>query len=310
MSNLRWASLAAATAALIACTSGTTSGTAASTQQSFTDDFCATITPCCQALGRPTDGTFCRALVAAAGNGKQYDAAKGSACLDEVRAATSKPGYCEGTAAVATPSCKAVFGKAAASGGKAPGEACVEDAECAPSVEGEVGCTSGQDEKGSEVRICQLQLRGKENDGPCLATREENEGSYSYATSERPESRAYFCFVDDGLYCAASRKCARIGRAGSPCSSTYDEYACGKDGYCNMGSKTCATKIAIGGACSPTDRSCVDKAFCDPESKKCTAAKATGAPCGQNDECESTRCINKACQASKAGAAVGEYCGK
>ena len=176
---------------ILACSGGSDSGGGgtAADSSSFVSQYCELLAPCCAKVNRPTDGAQCRAFLGAFSGTYQYDAAKGSACLSEVRARQSAPTFCDDPDDRAE-SCNAVF-KENGTGTKQPGEPCSNDGDCASSPEGDVDCASSY--SGDAVtKVCQLQLRGKEGDTPCAGTRDGSTTSYSSSGGDGPPpARAY-----------------------------------------------------------------------------------------------------------------------
>lgn len=286
-------------AVVVACGGGSGS-TEAATSDSFADQYCATFAPCCQQANRPTDGATCKAFVTAAASGRQYDAAKGSSCLDQVHAAAAKPDFCK-LANVDAPDCSLVY--VSPGGGAAPGAPCKQDNDCASSPEGRVRCVTSFSGS-SETRTCQVQVTGKDGDTPCVGTKDGNTTVYSFSSSsssgtQAPPARGFVCNVFDGLRCdSKTTKCTRIQDVGGPCDGSSN--ACVKTAYCDATQK-CAPRVGDGGACGTngvSSSACVAGDYCDTTSKKCTPALADGAPCTTSTTCASNRCVNGKCDAS------------
>lgn len=296
----------AAAMALVACNSGTgTTGGTGGDAQSFINDFCGTVGPCCAQVNKPTDGQACRTLYTALTSAYTYDAAAGSACLNELHATQSAPDYCM-TFTKNGPSCKNVFRKSGSSTGtRAPGATCDDDGECAASSEGEVSCASNFSGT-SETRTCQVEIRGKENDTPCNQTKDGNVTSFSGFSSSSgmpmaPPPKAFSCDVADGVYCNdTTKKCTKIQGPGGPCES-FSSHACTKDAFCDFSTKKCVARIPLGGDCSKSSTGCVENAFCPSDTHKCTAQLADGAACKMSQECQSDRCVNMKCDPGGSG---------
>lgn len=281
---------------VVAC--GGSSSSEAATSDSFAEQYCASFAPCCGQANRPTDGATCKAFVAAAASGKTYDAVKGSACLDQIKAASSKPDFCKELGSADAPACQDVY--TSPPGNVAAGGACKEDKDCAASPEGKVDCVSTFT-SGAETRICQVQITGKEGDSPCVGTRDGNTTSFSTSGTGTPAvpSRGFMCNVSDGLRCdSKTTKCTRISDVGGPCDGS--RYACVKTAYCDPTQK-CAARLSEGAACGTNGVStsaCAEGTYCDTTTKKCTKALPVGAACTKSDQCETDRCLNGKCDTS------------
>lgn len=282
---------------LVACGSGGSGGGGATDSSSFGAQYCEIFAQCCGKKGYPSDGSTCRNYVSQGAASRTYDPAAGDACIGELRANASKPDFCEN--GTSPSSCSGVF--KSAGGGAQPGQPCTDDDECASSPEGDVECARQYNSGGSETRICQVQIRGKENDAPCVGTRDGNTTSFSSSGSSQepatPPSRAFICHVSDNLYCdGQTRKCTRIQDVGGPCSSG-GQYACVKTAYCDFQKKTCAARLPAGADCGSSLGSdvCQEKLYCDATTKKCTQGLAVGAPCQRSDQCETRSCVNGKC---------------
>lgn len=291
-------------AILVACGGGTEG---AATSDSFADQYCALFSPCCEQAKRPTDGATCKAFVSAGASGKTYDAAKGTECLEKARAAAAKPDFCS---FVDMPDCSGVY--VAAGGGAAPGASCKDDSDCATSPEGKVDCASTFS-SGSESRVCQLQIAGKEGAGPCIGTKDGNVTSFSSSGSGGPPpSRGFICNVADGVRCdGKTTKCVRIGDVGATCDGTTN--ACVKTAYCDATQK-CAARLPEGAACGVSgvsSNACLATAYCDSTAKKCTPALADGTACTKSEQCRSDRCLNGKCESTSASSsfALAFLCG-
>ncbi len=282
---------------VVACGGGSSSE--AATSDSFAEQYCATFAPCCGQANRPTDGATCKAFVTAAASGKTYDAAKGTECLDQMKAASSKAEFCTKLGSSDAPSCQDVY--KAPPGNVAPGGACKDDKDCAPSTEGKVDCASTFS-SGAETRICQVQITGKEGDSPCLGTRDGNTTSFSFSGSgsgTTTPSRGFMCNVSDGLRCdSKTTKCTRISDVGGPCDGS--SYACVKTAYCDATQK-CVPRLAEGSPCGTngvSSSACADTTYCDGTTKKCTKTLPAGAACTKSEQCETDRCLNGRCDTS------------
>jgi hypothetical protein len=279
---------------LVACGSGGSGGGGATDTSSFASQYCEIFSQCCGKKGYPADGSTCRNFLSQSASGRTYDPVAGDACISELRAASSKPDFCDTGSSPA--SCSGVY--QSAGGGAQPGATCKQDSDCASSPEGKVDCASHYS-NGSETRVCQVQIKGKENDTPCLGTRDGNLTSFSSSGSNDapPPSRGFICDVADNLYCdGQTKKCTRIQDVGGP-GTTGGTYACVKSAYCDFTTKTCVARLPAGADCSSGGSNvCQDKLYCDTATKKCTQGVANGAPCQRSDQCESRSCVNGKCE--------------
>lgn len=297
MTALRFAASSAFVLSLVAaCTSGGSGGGGATDSSSFGSQYCEIFAQCCGKKGYPADGSTCRNFFNQGAAGREYDPVKGDACLSELRASSSKPDFCD--TGTSPSSCSGVF--KSSGGGVQPGQPCTDDDECASSPEGEVSCERHYSSSGSETRTCQIQVRGKENDTPCVGTRDGNTTSFSGSGSgdEPPPARAYICHVEDALRCdGQSKKCVRIQDVGGPCESG-GQYACVKTAYCDFQNKTCAARLGEGADCAAVVSSdaCQAGFYCDSTSKKCTKGLDEGAPCQKSEQCASRSCVNGKCE--------------
>ena len=299
--------LGAVIASVGACsgsTTGTSSGGSATTSQAFIDDFCALTAPCCGRVNKPTDGASCRAVYGGLLGTATYDAAKGNACLAEIRAQSGSSEFCDNPTSQ-SPSCKSAF-KQAGTGTAQPGADCSKDGDCASSSEGDVNCASSY--SGSvTTRSCQIEIEGKEGDLPCVGTRDGNTTSTSSSFSsgdagpQRPAARGYICDVAKGIYCnSKTTACTKIADIGGTCdTSGFESSACVKAGFCDGVQKTCVARKAIGEDCSSSSQSCVDKANCDPQTRKCVAGLPEGTGCTSSSQCESDDCTNGKCTGAR-----------
>jgi hypothetical protein len=273
-------------------------GPPASSASAFAQQFCDVVAPCCMKAGLRTDGVQCRALIGA--YGAHYDATAGEACLRDLRAAATRADFCMG--GLSTPTCTSVL---AASGGTAkPGDTCNKTDDCAPSSAGAVRCQSlyvGQPQM--KIAKCQVQVVGKEGDGPCAGTQDGNLTSFaSSGNAKDVPAMAYLCRTSDGLFCDPDQmKCTKMQAEGGPCSSSSfsSQYACVKTATCDTTRKTCVARKAVGTPCTGTTFSsdCVAGAYCDTTAKVCKATAAAGTACMADRECTSGNCLNSKCAA-------------
>jgi hypothetical protein len=281
---IRFASRLMVGALLLSCGGGSGGGGGSATE--FISSYCDLLAPCCAMAKLKSDGQQCRALLGGLAPASGYNPTAGQACIDELRAASAKPDYCNSDRNSA--SCQAAFPDGS-KGTTKPGEACTQDSECAPSTEGTAKCqrlfTSG-----AETRKCQVQITGKEGDQPCVGTVEGNGTSYILATDLPP--RAYLCRVADGLHCDwNTHACARFKPVGADCIEGSD---CGPTAFCD-GTRKCAARRNAGESCNGSSSSeCVDSAFCQA-SMTCVAKLGDGAACRDDEDCKSGQCVNAKC---------------
>lgn len=267
----------------------------AATAGGFVSAYCDLLAPCCAMAKLPSDGAQCRAFAGAFAAAATYDRASGEACLAEMRAAAGKPNFCSEGLQTSSDACDRVFG---GSGGTAkPGESCSDDDDCAPSTEGKVDCRSSF-VMGTEVRKCQIQLRGKDGDTPCVGTVEGSVTTYPGSANADIPVRGYLCHVSDGLRCdGTTRTCARFKAIGEACTGSSTE--CVSNAYCDVAQRMCADRKAVGSMC--TGQQCALGSTCDSTTRTCVAQLADGAPCTQSAQCRSARCVNAACAPAGSG---------
>jgi len=282
--------------AAAACSSGSAGspgGSAAGDRNSFIRQVCDAYMPCCTKAGKSADPSKCVGFYTAFTSGAQYDAAAANKCLDELRAQSGSPTYCDNMSG-STPSCQRVFGGAA--GTAKPGETCNEDDDCAPSTEGEVECARASS-GGATIKKCQVQITGKLGDTPCVGTRDGNVTSYSGSMTD-VAPKGYICYVKDGLRCDSTTKaCKAIPKLGEACES-FGSNSCTTDAYCDSTTKLCVARKAVGQACDTFRDDCVETAYCHDTTKVCTAAIADGGACKTSQECASRNCTNGKCEAN------------
>lgn len=286
-----------ALALLLGCSSNSSDGTVAGDRDSFIAQLCQQYMPCCAKAGRASDGAQCRAFYGAFASSSTYDAAAGSACLSEVKAAAASPTFCEsGMSSGTSPSCAKVFNRAG--GTKKPGETCTEDDECAASSEGEVECRS-LFRDGATIKKCQIQIVGKAGDTPCLGTVDGNITSYNSSGDTDVLPRGYLCNVKDGLRCdSTTDKCVAIAKVGEACEG-FGSNLCTDDAFCDTTQKKCVARKPVGEMC--TSDQCVDGAYCHTTTRLCTASLAVGAACKSSTECVTRSCVNGTCAKSGGG---------
>ena len=262
----------------------------ASTASQFANSYCDLMKPCCAMAGLPTDGQQCNALFAFFGSA--YNAEKGNACLEEMRAASQNSNFCD-FASESSATCDSVFGSG--TGKTQPGQTCEDDDDCAPSKEGEVDCAT-EFVNNAQVRKCQVQIRGKEGDAPCTGTKDGNITLGGGATATDVPAKGYVCHVTDGLSCSSKTgQCTRIQPVGGACENSFSSYACVEAAFCDSAKMMCVAKQAVGGKCL-VDSNCVETAYCEDATDTCVARRADGAACDDDEQCLSDGCVNRKCE--------------
>lgn len=277
-----------------------------STPAAFVAEYCGLFAPCCDRAGLRQDQQRCEASFANVSAATNYDSEKGTACLAELRAARD---FCDYAAdSPGAPSCRAVFKQV---GIKQLGQTCSNAHDCAPSPEGWVKCVSTF-QSGAQTRTCQLQIAGKEGDGPCVATVDENGPTLSsYGATDSgapPVPRGFTCNVNDGLRCDdTAKKCVRLSDVGGPCKRLLSDDECPKNAYCSYATGPgadwdayeCVARLALGAACDTKGGTgvdpCDESAFCDPSAGKCVPRAVDGAPCTSSGACSTRLCVNGLC---------------
>jgi hypothetical protein len=285
---------------LVACVAVATScgGGDASTSTGFIAKYCELLAPCCQKAGLPSDGNQCRTLLGAFTAAGAYDRSAGEQCLADMTAASGKPDFCaDGTSG--SDACDKVF-EGGGGGTKKPGETCTQDSDCASSTEGKVECQS-RFVMGMQKQQCQIQIKGKEGDTPCVGTVDGNVTSFSSSGSSTDiPARGYLCYMTDNLRCdSTSGSCVKLKASGEMCAGSSLE--CVKASYCDFAQRKCLDRKATGAMCTSTTE-CADGNTCATVAPRtCVAQLADGAACTQSDQCRSGRCVNARCEKSSTG---------
>jgi len=226
----------------------------AAAKESFIADYCEIVSDCCnKVLSLPKDDPDCKTRVANLDPKMLADAQARTDCLAQLRKAAPLADFCTEFGNLEQPACPDAHRKAL-TGSKKLGDGCAADAECAPSFEGVVACRG----------VCQVTKRGKDGDGPCVATIEGDVERRLEGDASGKE--AFVCFLRDEL-------------------------------VCDPGSKKCIKPIAVGAECTDS-AACVPTAYCDADTKKCTTRKANGNSC-QEGECQG-QCVDGFCKAASA----------
>jgi hypothetical protein len=240
----------------------------------FVARFCALVAPCCGAAALPAGGDGCRARLTASTAGRPFRAPTAASCLAALELATGTAAFCTAGYAVAARLCDRVFAVVVAS--QRLGEACATAEECVLSADGPVVCAGVT---AAARGRCQVKLRGREDDLPCVGT---VDGALTVAGGDPGESaaRAYLCHVADGLWCEdATRRCLKARAPGAACASFGE---CGPTHHCDDASARCTPRKERGSACT-VDEEC-QSVFCG-EDNRCGGAPvidgALAALCGQ-----------------------------
>lgn len=278
------ASLALLIALVVGCSSSSSTGSNA-----FVSDYCAAFSTCCAKAGRPADGASCRAFIGAFTSQAGFDQAAADKCLADINAAKSRADFCD--TGTSPPSCENVFQGNGNGGGKAPGETCSSDSDCASSPEGKADCASSFKD-GMTVKKCQIVIVGKAGDSPCVSTIDGNITYFSSSSSGDIPNKGYSCDKASGLVCESmTQKCTALAKEGDACAS---DQSCEKNLYCDFGGTSkCTPRVAVGGTC--TFSNCVTNAFCDDKTKTCVAKTPTGGACTTSSACEGGNCTNGKC---------------
>jgi len=260
----------------------------------FAAAYCDLLKPCCAMANLRTDGKQCQLFFGAFVGGAKFNTEAGDACLAATRALSSRPDFCKNLDAPETAACEKVFEQPG--GSKQPGETCTDAFECAKSTEGEVDCETEFGPGGAQVRKCQLAIRGKEGDKPCVGTKEEDFTSRNLSLDDVP-ARGYLCDTADGLRCdTTNHTCVKLKPAGEPCTSSSTE--CVRTAYCDTAADRCTDRKSPGAACTSasfSNEECAAGNWCGP-ARICAAQVANGAACTAMQECQSENCLNMKCE--------------
>lgn len=281
---------------VVACSSG--GGGGATDASSFADQYCDLVGgTCCPKSGKTYNQAQCVAFFSlASAEGGQYNAVAGTTCLNALQTATQEPSFCtdlgDSDDALQT-ACQNVY-TSTNSGTKQPGEACTKDSDCAPSAQGKVTCethfTSGSGGD-AQTEACQVTIRAKAG-GACNGDQIGNATTFS-GTDDGPTSS--ICWAADNLYCDdVAKKCATRVAVGAACTGGSTQ--CVDGARCDFTTQKCVALAALGAACTEED-SCVATAYCDTTgTKTCTAILAPGTACTSSAQCGSgSSCTNQKC---------------
>jgi hypothetical protein len=302
---MRKRGLAAAVGAILftACGGGGGGGGSgiSSAEADFITRFCAVYGPCCAAASRPADGQHCRDTLTQFPDTilpATYDPAAGEACLKALEAASSQPDFCVDM--TSRPSeCDRAMG---VTGATAPGGDCRVVRDCAPSAEGHVVCIESA-RVGTTTSTCEVEIRGKEGDGPCLYTVLPSGVRMNAGVLVDVPPRAFLCYNSDGLYCNANAQCAPLAPIGDACSGS----SCVEGAYCRA--LICAAPTPAGATCDPLVDGCVDGMYCDSLTSACQPRRAKGEGCLTSVQCLSGNCSDRFCGDGPGDAALNFFCG-
>jgi hypothetical protein len=290
-------------------------GAASAGREEFLTAYCQTLRPCCQQAHLPDEPADCRARLDPMVPRTGFDPQAAGACLAALRAAAARSGFCQKTDPDQRACDGLFFSERSLTGSKLPGERCLYRGECAPSDEGPVVCQQEYD-AGGRARACQVQIRGRQGDGPCTFTIPEPVASFPYPDlyaiaavtyrsrpilpdSAPPPARAYHCYRDDGLRCSdGEQRCVPLARVGEPCTS-YGECVAGA--FCDQASRSCQARRPMGAACAPGgfgESPCQAGGYCDAATRTCSPQVGLGAACTQDGQCTTGVCANQSCAAS------------
>jgi hypothetical protein len=268
----------------------------------FADAYCAEIAKCCGQAGLPADGKQCRRLFDGFASRGWFNAAAADACLAETRSRVSAGTFCTGfnplTRESSPSACTSIIDTSF--GSAKPGADCVQTDDCAPSPEGEVKCVLADGY--GYVHRCQVRMRGKPGDSPCVGTQGRTDFESS-SSGTNVLAKVYVCNVLDGLRCV-NDACTALAGLGDGCSSSSE---CVPDAYCDPSSSRCVARVAAGGTCAGADTfECGDGFYCPSSgAQQCTAKLAQGASCTSNAMCQGS-CANHVCYG---GDELALYCG-
>jgi hypothetical protein len=294
------------------CTGGASAG-----REEFLAGYCELLRPCCQQAHLPDDLADCRARLELKVPRAGFDPQAAGACLTALREGAQRADFCQRPDPDQR-ACDGMFAFArSVTGSKPPGEPCLYSGECAASDEGPVVCQTefAASSRRARARACQIQIRGRQGDGPCELTLPDPEATFPYpnlyslglvtyrrSTFQRPAlppARKYHCYRGDGLRCAEEeQRCVPLARVGERCTSSVD---CAAGAFCDPSGGVCRARQPMGAACNPdgfAQQVCQAGGYCDASTRTCSSQVAFGAPCTQDDQCTTGACVNDRCAAS------------
>jgi hypothetical protein len=249
----------------------------------FVGRYCDIYKPCCTAAGLPGDGAACRATFASTSSPRaKYDATAGDACIAGLMQQSGQPGFCEGS--IVPPSdCLRAFGGAGVG-------SCLQDADCAPSSQGDVRCVSAT-MNGQTTLKCQTQILGSAGATPCVGSVRGGVTLYAGTSSGEIPDQGYLCDAADGLRCDGTA-CVALTAEGASCMLSSD---CIEADFCDATTGTCAARKPIGAACIDQALECQDGAYCQTTGMTCVAQMDVGGACTDNVQCLTGNCPNGTC---------------
>jgi hypothetical protein len=269
----------------------------AGSTEAFVASYCDLFTPCCAKANLRSDGQTCKLFLGAFAPASRYDKQKGEACLAEMKVAASKADFCQQSDAATPKVCDEVFGPP--QGTKAPGETCDADDDCAPSSEGKVDCASTFAGT-AQVRKCQVQVRGKAGDKPCIGSVEG--GSTFLSSNDDLPAKGFLCYAEDGLHCdSTSNACIAYKAVGEACTGSGFDRDCVASAYCDFAQKKCVARKPVGAACSDgaafSQVECAAGNYC-LAAGTCAVQASEGAACTTDNQCLTDSCVNSVCRPS------------
>jgi hypothetical protein len=270
----------------------------------FLTDYCGTAIACCATLGRDPAMLHvenCKAQLA--GKLPGFDRDAGSACLEQLRGASSG-GTCWPVSVDPADPCNRVFG--AHYGSIPAGGACTTDSDCSVPAGGSSMC--------AHVKRCQWQLPGKAGDAPCVAESAllPTLGPLVVYYGDGSIPQGYVCRSEDGVYCDGTKYptggCLPVKALGAECDG---DLQCAT-GYCNLG--VCSDLAAIGASCNGLE--CVHDGYCERSSigstpvSTCVARLPVGSACTNGEQCTTGNCNRDQCSpvTSGQGLVIGLMC--
>jgi hypothetical protein len=252
-------------------------GAEVAAKEAFLTDYCAIISECCsKELSVPKDDLACKKRIPLLDPKMVGDAQARTACLEQLRKVTASNDFCSDFGNFDQPACPDARRKELL-GAKKQGEPCATIGDCAPSFEGVVSCDS----------VCQVTKRGKEGDGPCVAT--VDGGAETRLKGETKGPELFICHLRDELVCdSTSKKCIKPVTSEGKCKDS-DECIAGF--YCNKDTDACAVRRSNGNACDDDEQcqgKCID-GYCESspeEGGRC----ATSAGCDDGLACLAGKC--------------------
>ena len=216
-----------------------------------------------------------------------YDGQTAAACLDVYRALSCAVSGAGLSSVTQAQSCKDIIKGTVATGG-----ACLMDEECQSQACDRSACTT-------DTECCAGTCTAKiPAGGDCSAAGSRcaddlfcrrGTGTTGICTALIADGQP--CTSSD--YCEAGRRCNVVtGTSAGTCGvlPAHGQACPGMtcdllSDLCDPASKTCVSRIAIGGDCSAIPTGCVPYANCDASTMKCVARKRAGEACAQSSDC-------------------------